>query len=100
MITTYELDEINRMSVEDPGMADLLNRVYEYYLLKRPTPRPPSQSANDILDKIRARSIASKVGRPSTFTPTPTPTVTKPQLTLKELAALLSRQVDDSDETE
>ena len=73
MITNYKLDEINRMAVEDPGMADLLDRLHEYYLLKRPTPPTPTQSANDILDKIRLRRAAgAKVGRPPkapTFSP-------------------------------
>lgn len=64
MISYDELDEMSRIAKTDPGMADLLDRLHEYYLLKRPTP-PPSHSANDILSKIRARATVSQPAIPS-----------------------------------
>lgn len=92
MITNYELDEINRMSVEDPGMKDLLDRLHEYYLLKRPTPIPRSDSAQDMLNRIRARQMVAKEQYALQL-------AEKSKPTLKELAALFSTQEDASDET-
>ena len=92
MITNYELDEINRMSVDDPGMKDLLDRLHEYYLLKRPT--PISHSTTDILSRIRARQMSPIVKHAPAAVAKPT--------TLKEIAAFFAqvRELKGSNETE